>query len=281
MIALSAQLCRGVAARRLAGADDQSPLHEGDGDERGAAATPGDWVEMGIASADRDEAVYEDPDTFRLDSPPTSQSSGLRRRTDVCPGATLARMEGTLAVEELPTAWPGWSPCQAPPTRRCRKPRASADPGPTDRGGSVVIARLGVGRLGHRHRRRAVVARVRTARRGLPRDLVPADRGPRRAHRAGGGGRLRCRRSASARRWSHTGTPSDPLAQQALTVATRRARPLHPGCGGDPRRRLRGVVRGSLPGRRRLVRRGARGPRRACCRPGGRPKRKAPTSRRA
>jgi cytochrome P450 len=61
----------------------------------------GDWVEMGIASANRDEAVYDEPDTFRLDRPQPRNHLAFGAGPHVCPGATLARMEGTFAVEEL------------------------------------------------------------------------------------------------------------------------------------------------------------------------------------
>ena len=61
----------------------------------------GDWVEMGIASANRDEAVYEDPDSFRLDRAQPRNHLAFGAGPHVCPGATLARMEGTFAVEEL------------------------------------------------------------------------------------------------------------------------------------------------------------------------------------
>ena len=67
----------------------------------GVPLHPGDWVEMGIASANRDEAVYEDPDTFRLDRPQPRNHLAFGTGPHVCPGATLARMEGTMAVEEL------------------------------------------------------------------------------------------------------------------------------------------------------------------------------------
>ena len=61
----------------------------------------GDWVEMGIASANRDEAVYEDPDSFRLDRPQPRNHLAFGAGPHVCPGASLARMEGTFAVQEL------------------------------------------------------------------------------------------------------------------------------------------------------------------------------------
>jgi cytochrome P450 len=56
---------------------------------------------MGIASANRDESVYADPDSFRLDRPQPRNHLAFGAGPHVCPGATLARMEGTFAVEEL------------------------------------------------------------------------------------------------------------------------------------------------------------------------------------
>jgi cytochrome P450 len=52
----------------------------------------GDWVEMGIASANRDEDVYEDPESFRLDRPNPATISPS------APGPTCARAP----------RWPGW-----------------------------------------------------------------------------------------------------------------------------------------------------------------------------
>ena len=67
----------------------------------GVALTPGDWVEMGIASANRDEAKYEDPEAFRLDRPQPRAHLTFGAGSHVCPGATLARLEATVAVEVL------------------------------------------------------------------------------------------------------------------------------------------------------------------------------------
>jgi len=67
----------------------------------GVALHAGDWVEMGIASANRDEDVYDDPESFRLDRPQPRNHLAFGTGPHVCPGAALARMEGTLAVEEL------------------------------------------------------------------------------------------------------------------------------------------------------------------------------------
>jgi cytochrome P450 len=61
----------------------------------------GDWVEMGIGSANRDEAVYDDSDAFRLDRPDPRHHLAFGTGSHVCPGATLARMEAITAVQVL------------------------------------------------------------------------------------------------------------------------------------------------------------------------------------
>jgi cytochrome P450 len=67
----------------------------------GVALDEGAWVEMGIASANRDESVYEDPEVFRLDRPQPRNHLAFGAGSHICPGAALARLEGVLAVEVL------------------------------------------------------------------------------------------------------------------------------------------------------------------------------------
>lgn len=67
----------------------------------GVAVREGEWVEMGIGSANRDEAVYDDPAAFRLDRPDPRMHLAFGAGSHVCPGATLARLEGMIAVETL------------------------------------------------------------------------------------------------------------------------------------------------------------------------------------
>jgi len=62
---------------------------------------PGDWVEMGIGSANRDESVYDDPADFRLDRDDPRGHLAFGAGPHVCPGATLARLEGVVAVQVL------------------------------------------------------------------------------------------------------------------------------------------------------------------------------------
>jgi cytochrome P450 len=68
---------------------------------RGLAMSPGDWVEVGIASGNRDEDVYDDPDTFRMDRPEGRNHLAFGGGSHVCPGATLARLEAVTAIETL------------------------------------------------------------------------------------------------------------------------------------------------------------------------------------
>lgn len=67
----------------------------------GVAVAAGEWVEMGIGSANRDEAVYDDPEDFRLDRPAPREHLAFGAGSHVCPGATLARLEASIAVEVL------------------------------------------------------------------------------------------------------------------------------------------------------------------------------------
>jgi cytochrome P450 len=56
-------------------------------------------VAFGLASANRDEATYDDPDAFRLDRPSPKDHLAFGGGPHVCPGATLARLEGRIAIE--------------------------------------------------------------------------------------------------------------------------------------------------------------------------------------
>jgi cytochrome P450 len=56
-------------------------------------------VAFGLASANRDESTYDDPDTFRLDRPSPKDHLAFGGGPHVCPGAMLARLEGRVAIE--------------------------------------------------------------------------------------------------------------------------------------------------------------------------------------
>src|SRR4051794_22496269 len=56
-------------------------------------------VAFGLASANRDETTYEDPDAFRLDRPSPKDHLAFGGGPHVCPGAALARLEGRIALD--------------------------------------------------------------------------------------------------------------------------------------------------------------------------------------
>jgi cytochrome P450 len=59
----------------------------------------GDRIVFGLASANRDEHIHEDPDSFRLDRPRLRDHVAFGYGPHICPGASLARLE-TVAVLE-------------------------------------------------------------------------------------------------------------------------------------------------------------------------------------
>jgi hypothetical protein len=61
----------------------------------------GAWLEVGLGSANRDEAVYADPGEFRLDREDPTDHLAFGGGSHICPGATLARLEGRTAVNVL------------------------------------------------------------------------------------------------------------------------------------------------------------------------------------
>lgn len=63
----------------------------------------GSWLYLSLASADRDDAVFTDPDSFDIDRPKVQQTQHLAfgRGTHFCLGATFARAEGRIALEVL------------------------------------------------------------------------------------------------------------------------------------------------------------------------------------
>ena len=69
-----------------------------DTEVRGAQICPHDKVAFGIASANRDETVFEDADSFRLDRSDPRGHLGFGGGPHVCPGAALARLEARVAV---------------------------------------------------------------------------------------------------------------------------------------------------------------------------------------
>ena len=60
---------------------------------------PGDKVAFGLASANRDETIYEDPHSFRLDRPDPRNHMAFGGGPHVCPGAALARLEARVVLD--------------------------------------------------------------------------------------------------------------------------------------------------------------------------------------
>lgn len=69
----------------------------------GTAFRQGDWVEVGIASANRDDAVHQDPERFRLDRLRPRDHVAFGTGPHVCPGSHLARTEAVVALDVLVT----------------------------------------------------------------------------------------------------------------------------------------------------------------------------------
>jgi len=72
-----------------------------DTEMRGMPIRAGEQVAFGIASGNRDERHYEDPDEFRLDRPQPKGHLAFGAGPHVCPGASLARLEGRVLLEVL------------------------------------------------------------------------------------------------------------------------------------------------------------------------------------
>lgn len=67
----------------------------------GVLIRKGETVEMGIGSANRDDAVHGAPGEFRLDRSDPRGHLAFGAGSHVCPGAMLARLEGQTAVRVL------------------------------------------------------------------------------------------------------------------------------------------------------------------------------------
>jgi cytochrome P450 len=68
---------------------------------RGCPIAAGEPIALNYASANRDEEVFERPDEFILDRSNIGQSLAFGRGPHHCPGASLARLELRIALEEL------------------------------------------------------------------------------------------------------------------------------------------------------------------------------------
>ena len=86
----------------------------------GPPMCPGEKAVFGLVSANRDEAAYSDPDRFALDRPNWREHVAFGAGPHVCPGASLARLEGQVLLETFldrvaaVTPEPGWVPRKTP-----------------------------------------------------------------------------------------------------------------------------------------------------------------------
>jgi cytochrome P450 len=67
----------------------------------GRTIPAGEPIALVYASANRDDDVFEDASSFRLDRPNMKDSVAFGRGPHMCPGAPLARLEMRVALEEL------------------------------------------------------------------------------------------------------------------------------------------------------------------------------------
>ena len=85
---------------------------------RGRTIPADEPIALVYASANRDEEVFEDAETFRLHRPNIKDSLHFGRGTHHCPGAALARLELSIALEELLARTKGFELAGEPvPTR--------------------------------------------------------------------------------------------------------------------------------------------------------------------
>jgi cytochrome P450 len=73
----------------------------------GAAIRRGDLVRISVTAANRDPAVFPDPDRFDLDRPNAALHIAFARGPHVCIGMHLARLEAHAAVARLLARLPG------------------------------------------------------------------------------------------------------------------------------------------------------------------------------
>lgn len=86
---------------------------------RGRTIPAGEPIALVYASANRDEDVFEDAASFRLDRPNMKDSVAFGRGPHMCVGAPLARLEMRIALEELLALTPNGFTLNGPivPTR--------------------------------------------------------------------------------------------------------------------------------------------------------------------
>ena len=88
-----------------------------DAEAGGSVIAAGRAVIVSIGGANRDPAVFERPDEFRIDRPDPGRHLAFSLGIHHCIGASLARLEARIAIEELTRRYPALE-LAAPPARR-------------------------------------------------------------------------------------------------------------------------------------------------------------------
>ena len=104
---------------------------------RGARIERGDLVTVSLAGANRDPAVFDDPDRFDVRRPNAHHHVAFAQGPHVCLGMHLARLEAQIAVRRVLERLPGLA--LDPPARAsCRdwSSQAGNAPRPVDPAGS-------------------------------------------------------------------------------------------------------------------------------------------------
>jgi hypothetical protein len=83
----------------------------------GGVIAAGKPVIVFIGGANRDPEVFEQPEEFRIDRPDPGRHLSFSLGMHHCLGASLARLEGRIAIEELTRRYPALE-LAAPPVRR-------------------------------------------------------------------------------------------------------------------------------------------------------------------
>ena len=88
-----------------------------DAEAGGSVIAAGRAVIVSIGGANRDPAVFDRPDEFRIDRPDPGRHLAFSLGIHHCIGASLARLEARIAIEELTRRYPSLE-LAAPPARR-------------------------------------------------------------------------------------------------------------------------------------------------------------------